>query len=200
MAYRYRQIYPQNGEVLNPQDWNLNHAELASEFNGYLDRDNLPDDSIGTSRVESGTFVKIHSIAYEMASLLAISDESVQWVRGNSLGDIATLDIECQVDAVLEVEFSATFAFLLNEDIVGIRFRATVDGTLAAMSGWFSAGNLSDSVYIVGAIPVTVGTRSVLVECQTAAVPVHSQDFYKNDVVTIPYVGARELVVIEKRR
>ena len=41
MAWRYKQHGPQSGDAIVPSDWELNHKEMASEFNGYLDRDNF---------------------------------------------------------------------------------------------------------------------------------------------------------------
>ena len=45
-AWRYREIEIEDGDVLDPRDWNENVEPYANEINGFLDRDNLNEEQI----------------------------------------------------------------------------------------------------------------------------------------------------------
>ena len=49
MAWRYRKVPVVSGEVVHPDSWTQNHMDYAGEFNGRLDRDNLPS-NVGVSQ------------------------------------------------------------------------------------------------------------------------------------------------------
>ena len=46
MAWRYREIEIEDGDVLDPRDWNENVEPYANEINGFLDRDNLNEGQV----------------------------------------------------------------------------------------------------------------------------------------------------------
>ena len=46
MAWRYREIEIEDGDVLDPKDWNENVEVYSNEINGFLDRDNLNEGQI----------------------------------------------------------------------------------------------------------------------------------------------------------
>ena len=46
MAWRYREIEIEDGDVLDPKDWNENVETYSNEINGFLDRDNLNEGQI----------------------------------------------------------------------------------------------------------------------------------------------------------
>ena len=47
MTWRYREIEVEDGDVLDPRDWNENVEPYANEINGFLDRDNLNEGQVG---------------------------------------------------------------------------------------------------------------------------------------------------------
>ena len=49
MAWRFRQRYSETGDAVLPEDWLVSQNEFASEFNGYLDRDNFGDGAFSTN-------------------------------------------------------------------------------------------------------------------------------------------------------
>ena len=61
MSLRYRVEFSESGDVLDPQVWNLNQNELASEFNGGLDRDNILPAVIPEGMVVDNAFTRISS-------------------------------------------------------------------------------------------------------------------------------------------
>lgn len=79
MAWRFRKVPIVSGEVVHPDTWVQNHMDYAGEFNGRLDRDNLPSNLLMPMQVEEYTepwttknialtcFHKIESDAYTAA-------------------------------------------------------------------------------------------------------------------------------------
>jgi hypothetical protein len=61
MSFKYRQSYFENGDIVDPRDWNRNITELTDELNGYLDRDNLPEDSFTVEHVAQNAFNVLYS-------------------------------------------------------------------------------------------------------------------------------------------
>lgn len=59
MAYRYPRDNPRTGNVTTPREINANLKEYAEEWNGHVDRDNLPLASVGDAKVVANTFSKL---------------------------------------------------------------------------------------------------------------------------------------------
>ena len=77
MAFRYRQKYFEDGDIVEPRDWIANMAEYADEFNGFLDRDNLPNDAISSAMMTSGACNEINYARSTTSS--TISGEDTGW-------------------------------------------------------------------------------------------------------------------------
>lgn len=199
MAYRYRQIYPQDGEVLNPQDWNLNQKEIVEEFNGYLDRDNLPVSCVDLAHVTFNTFTKVHGYA-ESAPWFPATD-TVEWQYNDGANDLASISIDCPVDCLLICELGSTWfassgAVSTDGDI---RFRITVDGISVGETHFLSGTWDRWSMHTIGAIPVSAGLHTIRAECQVAEMNVTGTQKY-GDTDWVFEIFQRELVVIERRR
>jgi hypothetical protein len=202
MAFRYRQLYPGTGDVLDTRDWNLNHKELAEEFNGYLDRDNLPEAVITTPMVVENTFVKVHGDSEDddVGTWVSLDVGTIGWQTEDGTNEIGSAEFFSPSDCLLICDFSATFHTVNNWREDFIRFRITVDGDVVGLNGPQSMSHVSMSMYVNGAVPVLAGFHIVKAEAQIGAIDGLSQGYRKVDVVTNAYVGARELVVIERRR
>jgi hypothetical protein len=212
MAYRYRILAPSDGDVLNVDDWILNNAELADEFNGYLDRDNLPADGVTVGRTSAGTFYALHSDAYNTSSIVTIDSETVEWVSDDGTDSIGTLSIDCPTDCLLKCYWSGWFEIIYSADKGCVRTRITVDGYVVAESGWQAIGGdgsgngrTGSSPYICGAIPVTAGPHTITVQVQAGIPGVATDEEYDSDTsysITANQweLTARELVVEECRR
>jgi len=112
MAYRYRQRHLETGDVLDPQDWNENMAEFAEEFNGYLDRDNVPADSVTKLLIKQNAFNKIEFSRDDGSNPVrldgdVLSFQSTDVTGGATDGNtLPSTTITCDVDELLIVEFS----------------------------------------------------------------------------------------------
>ena len=60
MAFKYRQVNPQTGDIVDVNDLNVNNREFVNEMNGFLDRDNIPYNAISARRVTRHAFNAIH--------------------------------------------------------------------------------------------------------------------------------------------
>jgi len=81
MAWRYKQEYVQDGDVVEPSEWRINVNETMSELNGFLDSDNLGRDSITNSIIKRGTFSKVLN-AQDRSTLCWVFDHAESgWIR-----------------------------------------------------------------------------------------------------------------------
>lgn len=207
MTMRYRQTYPRVDESLDVRDWNNNMREIASEFNGYLDRDNVPQNVIDLSMTEFGAFNKVHADAYDAAiNNVSLDPDTTAWQSDDGTDNIGQLTLLVPCDSLLICEFSGyveTSGTLADEFV---RFRISVDGETAAVNGFSVMHFLTKQpLSIAGAVPVLAGTRVVKVEAQlgkidTAIARNCLQMQTRAGTAITATVKARELVVIERRR
>lgn len=207
MTMRYRQAYPKTDESLDVRDWNYNMQEIASEFNGYLDRDNVPQNVIDLSMIDFGTFNKIYVDAYDSTvNNVSLDSNSTAWQSDDGTDNIGQRTILAPCDALLICEFSCyveTSGTVADEFV---RFRIVVDGQTVAVNGFSVMHSLSKQpFFIAGAIPVLAGTRVVKVQAQLGKIDSASTrnclqlQTRAGSGITVT-VKARELVVIERRR
>lgn len=203
MAWKYRQRYPQDGEILNPEDWNLNHQEYADEFNGFLDRDNLPINAIDEGRTEDYAMNRVHNDSYTDSTPWVGAERTAAWRNTDSTGAVSlgSVEIDCPVDCLLICSYNATWATTLASGNGDIRFRVTVDGVSVAESHFISGWFLEWGVHVEGAVPVAAGKHTIRAEAQIATQDQTSEGAQKytssERQVT---VYERELVVRERRR
>lgn len=127
MAWRYKQHGPQSGDAIVPSDWELNHKEMASEFNGYLDRDNFRENIFsvkGGIQNDSSPLIKnntfneffhsnFNSEVHTRFTTFASSNAGWHYRgyenAGSSEQNYAKIDIDLPVEALLICEFSCSF-------------------------------------------------------------------------------------------
>ena len=61
MAWKFKQEYVRDGDVVEPSEWRINVNEGISEINGFLDSDNLGRDQIHRSQIKRGAFTQVYS-------------------------------------------------------------------------------------------------------------------------------------------
>tara|TARA_R110000824_G_scaffold84582_7_gene210900 strand:- start:12525 stop:13598 length:1074 start_codon:yes stop_codon:yes gene_type:complete len=59
MTWKIRQRKVLDGEVCEPSPWRINQNEIASEFNGFLDNDNLKNHGLDCNYVKRDTFNQV---------------------------------------------------------------------------------------------------------------------------------------------
>ena len=166
MAFRYRQITPQVADIINPDDWNVNVREYTNEFNGHLDRDNLPEKGILTTSIKPQAFHQVHS---------ALGQEDKLFSKKQSrFKAFQILEFETQHQGIVMCEWSGSWTFdsiveaLDTDSVQEIDYRLLVNG--AEVSRIRRDNNLKkkSSGYMVGALPVEAGMVRVQVEFMTS--------------------------------
>ena len=61
MAWKYRQEYVKDGDVVEPSDFRINVNEFGSEINGFLDSDNLTRNAVTFHETKRETFTEVFS-------------------------------------------------------------------------------------------------------------------------------------------
>lgn len=126
MAWRYKQLKPESGDTVYPRDWKLNHQEMASEFNGYLDRDNFREGAFSHGRTVAdnaplvarnafNVFFKNQFYSNYCSEYTTFNNDASGWTsvgfQGNSNTEVnfAKTTVDLDFDALLSVEFSCHF-------------------------------------------------------------------------------------------
>jgi hypothetical protein len=69
VAWKFRQEYFEDGDIIEPSDWRINQEEFTSELNGMLDSDNLYQKTFDREFFPTGTF---NSLYADVATLDAV--------------------------------------------------------------------------------------------------------------------------------
>lgn len=168
MSLRYPVRRPQEGDVPDPRDWNLNMLALADEANGGIDRNNLPENGATDSRRDVAAIFDLKTKRSTATSAVRTDTEAWQLVPNTRL-DFTTNTEEM-------VEFEATVAWNCNR-LPGaaattyaasgaaamahrIYFQLVADGNVIAVSARIPMVYIDFVVYLVGARPLVVGTHT----------------------------------------
>lgn len=184
MGQRYRFTFTENGDVLDPTQWVEDNNELASEFNGYLDRDNFARNDIAQTEITANAFTEVESFPSTTSFTPDQSTLTWQGGAGNNASGVFQSEITCSVDCLLVCEVNLTWTWanggtwskagtgptaspwtLSTFATDCIQFRVVVDGVEVARSGFFDDTHQKYGTYLVGATVVTAGVHIVSVEC-----------------------------------
>jgi hypothetical protein len=221
MGQRYRFTFTENGDVLDPSQWVEDNNELASEFNGYLDRDNFARNDIAQTEITANAFTEVEAFSVTVAPY-SPDKTTVSWQGGLSsdADGIFGEDIECDVDCLLVCELcftwewdkdlteysmtgegpeSSTNIFVSKSTVDTAQFRITVDGVEVARSGLFEDMHHRYGTYLVGSKVIPAGVHRVAVECALMRRRWEGLRQGGSNTYTI-IVGARNLVVTQEKR
>jgi hypothetical protein len=184
MGQRYRFTFTENGDVLDPSQWVEDNNELASEFNGYLDRDNFARNDIAQTEIQVGAFTEVFANGY--GASYTPDKDTLGWQGGAGVNanGIYLQSVPCPVDCLLVIEVSLSWiwanAGVSSKTGAGptgapwtvstfatdtIQFRVLVDGVEVARSGFFDDTHQYYGTFLVGDAVVTSGAHRVSVEC-----------------------------------
>ena len=139
MAWKIKQEFVQDGDIVEPSEWRINTNEMVSEINGFLDSDNIGGKSISTDLIKRDAFTTVlsnddlptksyvfnhttsgwHSFAHavynsEVGSgsfALEPSDGATPW-EGTGLDSMPQVTFESDQDGLLNCEFSGWVQWL----------------------------------------------------------------------------------------
>jgi hypothetical protein len=181
MAFKYRQSYFEDGDIVDPRDWNRNITELTDELNGYLDRDNIPEECFYNNNIKQKAFNDLRSSL--SADSRTISGDITTWQQ--IVADGTRLGFASDTDALAIVEWSGTWEWNATSSTYDwnhasggsantlewrVGFRLVVDGIVVGSlpsSTWCRA---HDSAYMCGAIPLPAGNHIVQVDVRIQGV------------------------------
>lgn len=188
MAFKYRQVYFEDGDIIDARDWNRNISEFADELNGYLDRDNLPEDQFTYEHVASNGFNEFYSnLSDTTAEHRTIDGNLTTWQSesdaGVGLGDVT---FASDTDGLLVVEWSGSWIWQGTSsdfDWQGassgsttatspynnvlehyVKYRLVVDGIVVGSSPRSVWTRAYDSAYMCAAVPLPAGNHKVGIE------------------------------------
>tara|TARA_A100001515_G_scaffold141668_1_gene138929 strand:+ start:661 stop:1278 length:618 start_codon:yes stop_codon:yes gene_type:complete len=204
MAFRYRQITPQTGDIINPSDWNVNVREFTNEFNGHLDRDNLPEKGITTASIKANAFHQVYSVA---------SSEDFTLEKDQSrFTQLQILEFETQNQGIVMCDWSGFWRFKeiqttlsSSSNVQALDIRICVNGNEISRIRTETNLKRMGSGYMAAALPVEAGIVKITVEVRTDArkSPVLTGDGF-DPIVEEPasddvIVKHRELVVVLRK-
>ncbi len=211
MTWIYPPILADEQDALLAEDWERNFGALAGVFNGGIDRDNLPEGGVQNEHVRKYAANKIYSDGGDSSTSVAADTGTTEWQNGDGDG-LPLLEQEAPVDALLLCHFSASWTWddsaattTAQQNRICCKWRIIVNGTTVAESGWSPLYRTDDSIYLVGAIPVSAGAWRARAQLRIAKVTYSedttADDISSEDIADFPLaVDGRELLIVEKRR
>jgi|TARA_B100000282_G_scaffold225312_1_gene168131 hypothetical protein len=204
MAFRYRQITPQTGDFINPDDWNVNVREFTNEFNGHLDRDNLPEKGITTASIKADAFHQVHSVS--SGADFEIESDQTRFIQ------LQILEFETQHQGILMCDWSGYWEFETIQldlqsgiDVQTLDIRLMINGSEVSRIRTETNLKRTSSGYMVGALPVEAGMVRIIVEVKTTArkAPINTGSGF-DPLITGPSAGSvtiknKELVAILRK-
>lgn len=178
MAWRYKQEWFEDGDVLRPRDWLDNVGEIANELNGYLDSDNFRELSLDMNNVKSSAFNSF--LTHQTGNTWAYDYENHGWISQESDGtELSQVTGEVSTDALYIIHFGCYWKWGGGEydsriyngyhhKQTCVRFRLVANNTVVAETGWSPNTRNTDSTQMTAAIPLPAGFVNIRVEAQAA--------------------------------
>lgn len=209
MATRFRVQRIETGGVLQPREgWLDNQNEFASEFNGYLDRDNIPASAINETRIVNNAF---HDLFFDTVDVVWNADGGVLgWQHEDGAG-VALPEISrfLAFDSLLLVQASIWYQYsggggLADQDATIVDFRIAMDGITLDQTGPISRFHRRHGAHLLGVIPIPAGDHRVHLDCRVSFDVAGTGAITLLDTATpgAPSlaVQAGELVVLQRKR
>lgn len=219
MSWKYRQIYVEDQDALDPYHFQKNMSEYAEEMNGYLDQDNMRTGIVGSAQLKAHAcnefFTDYHrdsAVPFTAATGSWVPDiNTTAWQRlaPSDASDLAAVQFATDFESQLRVCFGASWYWSNNAttliadfiDEMIIEFRVLVDGVTVSDSGEYSATLKFGSCWLVGTTPCVSGPHDVWTEMRmyqkSGGVDMPFQDILPNysDANTDPSVWADTVAI-----
>lgn len=188
MGQRYVQEYDENGNAIDPAFWLENNNTYAGEFNGGLDRDNLPQATIVAAEVTGNPFNTVRSGATTSNYTPDMTRTDWQGGEGTGTAGIDNAEWTAATDAHYDIYWSGRWSWNgaysnTSAGAAGDRptdadpqvnvvdtmtLRMTVDGTTVAVAGPFEDAADNWATFMCGSIQLPAGAHTFRVECLAA--------------------------------
>lgn len=170
MSQRYRRERARNGMIADPVPLNVNNNEYAGEFNGYVERENIPSEAIVEAMIVAGTFVRV--LDDPKTDTITLDSASQEWQRNDvTTGDaINQVTDTLAVDALVHVEWSGSIEWAGATTGDCYRVQLVINGIAVASTGFLSSAKLWQGPALSGDLPQQAGPLDVYVEAMIANV------------------------------
>lgn len=166
MAFIFPKDRVDTGDAIDAQDLIQNQKVMVGEFNGNLDRDNLPHSSITSDMIKKRTFNTFIYDSMPTNTTINVFDKEPNW-----RSPIASKTFNAAVDGVVIVSCGAHWQWqgktidLVTSNFGGDQgyasWRIRVNGHVVGKSLAHTSLRWHSSTYMVGTIPVVAGTVKV---------------------------------------
>ena len=180
MAWRWLAQAVEEGVVVDPRDFVRNENELAQEFGGYFDRDNVGPEQVTPAKPVAQAFVLATSNPQEGSPLQTLpAGQTGIWVEITDMTTTADVrEGEVIVDA--DVSCNAGSAYISRNNLW--QARMTINGVPCAYTGWVQFNRLQTCVSMTGSAPVQTGSVSVQVQVRMWGAPFYHLTDLNNGV------------------
>ena len=198
MAHIHKQIDLQDGDIVDPEDFNSDMRELAGEYNGMLDRDNFGELTFNFRDVQPNGFNRIYTHSYKD---FKIERDTTSFQNG-----LMAYAFDADSDGTLICEWSGELFFMsppsaANMESTTAQFASlqmTVNGSVVAEISRASGGTFRTAVYMVGAVPISPGRIIVSINGRTAVRGHTTTEIVLADMPV--FSQTNELVMIHRKR
>lgn len=167
MSLVVRKERARNGMIADPGPLNENNNEFAGEFNGYMQRDNIPTNGVTAPMIEVGTFTRV--IADPQSTVITLDSTSQEWQSKVGADPLHEVTDAVDTDSILEIEWSGGHKVTSRgADRDCIRYHITVNGVEIASTGPLGEQYQWASVALNGVIAVQAGPIYVTVAAMLA--------------------------------
>lgn len=157
MAFKYRQVKVESGDVIDPDDWNANQREFVGEFNGNLDRDNFPEEVFDRDHIAYNAFHRLYM--KKLTSSVTLDGDTIGWQNVNAL------TFEAPTDGMVVFDWSGDFSISDSEtannptpsDVNVVTIRALMNGRHLTSIYRQSDIHPRNSKVMYAALPVSAG-------------------------------------------
>lgn len=175
MGFRYKTTYPSDGDILSPSDWVDSMAELAEEWNGGIDRDNIPESAVDGDHIPDGTVAEVTSDTE--ISGVALPTKTTEWVDGDGTTVIGRVSLTVDVDALIDLSWSGSWNWsgvtfpnnygggAVDDEVLAIRL--VIDGVEVARSPVHTYRRSYDSTALYANAVVGPGEHTAEVQFRT---------------------------------
>jgi len=173
MAFKYRQVKPADGDIIDPEDLNANNREFSNEFNGFLDRDNIDFQSLESKHCKKNAFNKLYSDFRNNS--ITVDGKDIDWHRNANTNEIINRVVfEADTDGVLICEWSGRWKFerslsATNPDVDTVNlvtYRIVVQNNEVTRIHRSADAKKQNSGYMCGVFEVSAGINTIDVEAK----------------------------------
>jgi hypothetical protein len=211
LSFKYRNRYFEDGDAVDPRDWTHNIANYTEEFNGYLNRDNLPLNGISTDMLVSESCTSVYSQLLQTQASIAL--DNAGWQEDDGTTSFNKLEFSAATDGLLTVEWSGAFTVptthgsdvwpsTVNLGDWFLTLRILVDGIevchIPRCINYFT----KSAEYMVGTIPLAAGVHTVSLQARARLTDVESPIINDSGVLLTNslILKNRELIGIYRKR